>query len=393
MEKVILFGCGRYGEVAYKYYGKERILCYIDNNPKIIGTKVNGITVRKVEDVIMENIDYKVILCSAYYEEMAKQLQRLGCTNYEILCEMKRFYPSTEFINNPYQSSWERRDITEEELIQSYSCDVNRVDLINNRTDLCYQNLELFNQVEIETINRCNGVCDFCPVNKNYDTREFHKMTRTLFESIIFQLSELNYSGKIALYSNNEPFLDEDIISKYKYLREKLPKAYIHLWTNGTLLTMDKFKEVVQYLDEMVIDNYQQELRLIKPVQEVVEYCEKNSELKKRVTIVLRKPHEILSNRGGEAHNRKKESLYPDVKCPLPFKQLIIRPDGKVSLCCNDPLGKNTLGDLNQESVLDVWYGEKYKQVRECIFKGRKHWKNCEYCDALNAGGNGEYIC
>lgn len=74
---------------------------------------------------------------------------------------------------------------------------------------------------------------------------------------------------------------------------------------------------------------------------------------------------------------------YGKERCALPFKQLIIRPDGKVSLCCNDPLGKNTLGDLTKESVLDVWNNDKFKTVRKCLYEGRANWKHCEYCDAF----------
>ncbi|MBE5865469.1 MAG: radical SAM protein [Lachnospiraceae bacterium] len=386
MEQVILFGTGRYGQMAYQIYGKDAIAYYIDNDSKKVGTEVNGINVRAVDDAVLDSNKYRIILCSIHYELMEQQLHQLGYTNYEIFSELKRFYPSTEFIYNPYEKSSER-DLIEEDFIEK-SNNSKMIDTINYRTDLLYTESKVFDHVEIETINRCNGVCDFCPVSKNHDTREFHKMSRKLFERIIDQLAEINYSGRIALFSNNEPFLDEDIISKNKYTREKLPNAYIHLWTNGTLLTVEKFVDIIQYLDELIIDNYQQELRLIKPCEQIVAYCEEHPELKKKVTIVLRKPHEIMTTRGGDAPNREKMVSYPHVKCPLPFKQLIVRPDGKVSLCCNDPLGKDTLGDLSKETVLEVWNGDKFKLVRECIHKGRGYWKHCEFCDLFITGGN-----
>lgn len=40
----------------------------------------------------------------------------------------------------------------------------------------------LFNNIEIETVNRCNGTCSFCPVNKNQDPREYKKMPEELFK-------------------------------------------------------------------------------------------------------------------------------------------------------------------------------------------------------------------
>lgn len=244
----------------------------------------------------------------------------------------------------------------------------------------------MFDHVEIETVNRCNGTCDFCPVNKNRDTREYKVMTKELYEKIIQQLSDINYDGKLALFSNNEPFLDDEILSRHKYARERLPNARMHLFTNGTLLTIERFQEIMLYLDELIIDNYQQDLKLIKPCQEIVEYCERHPELKRKVTIVLRKPQEILTTRGGDAPNRKEMVSYAKERCVLPYKQLIIRPDGKVSLCCNDPLGKNTLGDLTKDTILDVWNNQKFKTVREALYNGRGNWAHCVYCDNFSLG-------
>jgi radical SAM protein with 4Fe4S-binding SPASM domain len=177
--------------------------------------------------------------------------------------------------------------------------------------------------------------------------------------------------------------LDERIVELNKYAREHLPNARIHMFTNGTLFTLQKFKDLIPYLDELIIDNYMQDLKLIKPCREIKEYIEEHPELRRKVTIVLRKPQEILTSRGGDAPNRKELVSYGDAKCALPFEQMIVRPDGKVSLCCNDPIGKNTLGDLTKQSILDVWYGKQYQMIRKCISEGRRNWKHCEYCDSF----------
>lgn len=67
----------------------------------------------------------------------------------------------------------------------------------------------------------------------------------------------------------------------------------------------------------------------------------------------------------------------------MPYKQIIVRPDGKVSLCCNDALGKCTLGDLNNESLVDVWFGAAFSKVREQLRNGRQGFERCKYCDTL----------
>lgn len=290
----------------------------------------------------------------------------------------KAYYNTDEIV---FQQSNEQGS-TEEQWNQTVENDRTK-ETVRTYVEAVKDHVPLFEFVEIETINRCNGVCSFCPVNKKDDPRIEAKMSWELFKKIIGQLEALDYSGELALFSNNEPLLDERITELHQYAREHLPKARMHLFTNGTLLTIPKFEALIPYLDELIIDNYQQDLQLIRPSREIKAYVEAHPELRKKVTIVLRKPHEVLTSRGGDAPNRKALVSYGEETCALPFQQLIIRPDGKVSLCCNDPLGRNTLGDLTKQSLLDVWYGPQFQMVRKCLAEGRKNWKHCEYCDTF----------
>lgn len=379
---IVIFGAGQIGRMALADY-KERVAFFIDNNKEVQGTELNGIGVKSVEDFLQVKNQYTVIIASRQLELMERQLQKLGVTNYEpYMQEKEAYYTTEELIFNPYLDN-SQRDVTETEWNENTKKNL-AIETVNYRVEQMQGKDILFDHVEIETINRCNGNCDFCPVSVKNDTREYQTMPEALFEDIIGQLAEMEYAGKIALFSNNEPFLDENIVQKHKFAREKLPKARMHLFTNGTLLGLEQFIEIVQYLDELVIDNYQQELKLIKPCEKIVRYCEEHPELKKKVTIVLRKPKEILTTRGGAAPNRKELISYGSERCVLPYKQLIIRPDGKVSLCCNDPLGKNTLGDLTKNSIMEVWYNDRFKTVRKALYEGRKNWIHCEYCDVFS---------
>lgn len=242
--------------------------------------------------------------------------------------------------------------------------------------------LPLFSSIEIEVINRCNGECPFCPANKYSDPRKMKKMDEALFRKIIGELGDINYSGRLALHSNNEPFLDSRIIDFAKYAREHVPNAYIYMFTNGTLVTLDKFNEIIPYLDKMVIDNYNDELKLHQNAQLINEICRKNPEIDRKVEIHVRKIHEVLNTRGGQSpNNQKKKKL--SMSCILPYKQMIVRPDGKTSLCCNDPYGKNTLADLNKMTLKEAWYSERYEKVRKALRNGRSRINLCRYCDTL----------
>ncbi len=236
-------------------------------------------------------------------------------------------------------------------------------------------------QIEIETINRCNATCPFCPTNKHADIRDFKMMDKALFLDIINQLKKIDYRGAIALFSNNEPFLDERIIDFIKIAKEALPKASHYLYTNGSLLTIDKFIVVIDLLDKLFIDNYNDQLILNKKIAAIHEYCKMNPEIDKKVVIMLRKQNEVLTSRGGFAPN--KQGVKPaKLSCLLPFRQLIIRPDGKLSLCCNDVYGKYTMGDLTNQNIIEAWNSDFYKEIRTKFMKtNRLNMEMCCHCD------------
>ena len=210
-------------------------------------------------------------------------------------------------------------------------------------------------------------------------------MSETLFQKIIDELGDLDYSGRLALFSNNEPYLDDRMVSFIQYAREKVPHAYLHLFTNGSVLTLEKFLGSMKYLDRMVIDNYNDDKALNSKVQIIEEYCRTHPKTwSGDVIISMRLQNEILTSRGGQAPNKTKTKGV-SAKCMLPFDQLIIRPDGKISLCCNDALGKYTLGDVTTQSLADIWDSKSYHSIREEMqVHGRKYLDLCKNCDTLH---------
>jgi organic radical activating enzyme/L-rhamnose mutarotase len=385
MEKQIaIFGAGFYGKQAFEQCEPDQVFCFLDNNPEKQGKVFCGKRVFPPEQIAAEKDNYHILIASLYSESIIAQLKELGITDYSVYVnELHGFYESNELVVNPYETTAEVS--TEAEWSGSDRMAYMRKS-VNDEVEALHDEVPLFNHIEIETINRCNGSCAFCPVNHRDDPREKAVMTREMFENIVTQLEEIQYSGRFTTFSNNEPLLDERIIEFNQYARKHLPNARMHLYTNGTLMTLDKFRALVEVLDELIIDNYQQELKLIKPCLEIQEYCKAHPELTAKVTIVLRKPQEILTSRGGTAPNRKELVEYATDRCVLPYKQMIIRPTGQVSLCCNDAIGKFTLGDLNKERLLDIWYGPRFEMVRKCLYEGRENWGNCKYCDTFYVG-------
>ncbi|XRH76150.1 MAG: radical SAM/SPASM domain-containing protein [Candidatus Methanosuratincola verstraetei] len=240
----------------------------------------------------------------------------------------------------------------------------------------------LFTNVEVETVNWCNGDCSFCPASVTQEGRPRQVMEEGLFRSLVDQLKDLDYSGGLALYSNNEPLLDPRICDFADYARDRLPNAFIYMMTNWTLLTEGKLARLMGSLDKLIIDNYSDDLDLLPNVRDAVRLCLQNEAWRRKAVVILRKKNEFRTNRAGQARNRK--SRIPlSSSCLYPFSQVVVRPDGKLSLCCNDVCGVTTMGDLKKEGLLEAWRGDRYRIARSRIARGRANYSPCIICDNL----------
>jgi len=238
------------------------------------------------------------------------------------------------------------------------------------------------NSVEIETLNRCNNDCSFCPVSKGNDIREPLKMEPELFRKIIDDLAGRGYHGYLSLFSNNEPLLDVRIYDFLDYAKKMLPEAKHVMYTNGTLLNEDNYLKLISILDYLIIDNYDDSFQLMANVWNLSKLRIPEN-LKCQVRVEVRKKNQVLSNRAGLAPNKHKNATYYS-GCILPFFQMVIRPDGKVSRCCQDAYGNVTTADLSYESVDEAWKSKESAQARKLMIeKGRSAVKGCVGCDVF----------
>ena len=135
---------------------------------------------------------------------------------------------------------------------------------------------------------------------------------------------------------------------------------------------------------------YDDEKELSAPnIVDIIKYCENNN-ICDKVMIQTINRKAIRNNRGGDSKNRH-QVYQPKAPCILPFTQFIVRPDGKVSLCCNDPLGEYTMADLNDVTIKEAWNSELYKAIRDKLKVTRQNITKCATCDnysTTNQNGN-----
>lgn len=303
---------------------------------------------------------------------------------------LKKYYPeyiqhyckrkeSIDFVVNEFSSYTEEQYKEQIHIKDTIAANFLR-QYVQNK--LCEKPISLFNKIEIETINQCNNACAFCPVNKFNDIRNHSLMTMELFKKIIIELEQLAYSDAINLFSNNEPLLDPYLIERLKFTRQHLPNAYIFIFTNGLLLTTQKLMQILPYVNFIHINNYNTTPELLPGHKKLQNELLKNKVSTNKVEIHLRNSSECLSTRAGQSPNRK-EGLTLTSPCILPFSQIVIRPTGQVSFCCNDAYGLYTMGDVSKQPLVEIWHGEKFCKSRANMIKNRSCQEPCTNCDML----------
>ena len=242
--------------------------------------------------------------------------------------------------------------------------------------------------VNLETINRCNSTCEFCTANKNAEKRPYKRMEDELFYSIIDQLAEWGYKGHLTMYGNNEPWLDTRIVEFHKYAREKLPEAFIFVSTNGLLLDVPKVKEIIPYVNQLIINNYCLDMKLHRNIQVIYKYMLDHPQEFKDVDVLIQMRYlkEVLTNRAGSAPNKQATEKVVKETCLMPYTDMWIMPNGKLGICCCDNFEVTDLADLHETPLKEGWNSDRYKVLREAIRTGRQNYPFCKHCDFIDAG-------
>lgn len=64
-KKIILFGAGAYGRKALESYGRDRVACFVDNNPVLQGKLIDGIPIISFEVLMGIHRNYQIVLSAA----------------------------------------------------------------------------------------------------------------------------------------------------------------------------------------------------------------------------------------------------------------------------------------------------------------------------------------
>lgn len=254
----------------------------------------------------------------------------------------------------------------------------------------------LFNRVSIETTAYCNRSCSFCPVSHGRRPRQI-SMDDALYTRIVDELGELEFNGCIQMFLLNEPTLDKKLKDRAFELRTACPKATIYMSTNAdTLITPE---DVHEYYDagfnvinlnvyDTGPDQYSRLYKLYQDIDAEPTYNKyrRHSVRKRYVCLTDMRPERTDASTFDMFMNRSEEDrrVSKDSYCARPHRHIVARYDGKVPLCCAmDPTSDRVViaGDLNEQSLLDVWNGEVMFKYRWRLQQAMRDLPGCDNCN------------
>ncbi|MBF0382240.1 MAG: radical SAM protein [Magnetococcales bacterium] len=270
----------------------------------------------------------------------------------------------------------------------------------------------------IENINQCNARCVMCGID--FDNKKRASLSKELFAKIVDEISQhRDHVEKVMVYLDGEPLLDKSLASRVKLLKDNGVKL-VNIATNASLLNEKNSVKLIEAgLDEVYItlDSLQKEvyekirvgLKFETVLNNILDFIKIRNELNQELTIRIQMVQQKLNwDEGDEfkkfwqsrlnldsdqivvqkAHNwgslvdvagyNDKDEVNK-IPCIALWGTFVVHVDGVVPLCCMDTNSLHSVGNLNNQSIKEIWQGKILATYRQKHLQIQRH--EIDICD------------
>jgi len=272
---------------------------------------------------------------------------------------------------------------------------------------------------QIEPTNHCPYSCLICPRSYKMN-RILGFMNTCLFEKVIAEVGTYSPQTKtkeIELFHFGESLLHPEIAEMVGYvsgnglkgvLSVNAPEMFPELMRR--VLTNKPYKIIIS-LDGYDNESYKrirgENADFVLAVRNIIELISIHKELKSETILTVRMIEFSLNDQHVEEFRKfwadkeigveireffpwsekemislgKFKKFPPFMPCPFPWQYLVVQWDGSVVACCRDYNSENILGNAKEQTLLEIWNGEKLKILREKLKNADyRNLDNCHEC-------------
>jgi MoaA/NifB/PqqE/SkfB family radical SAM enzyme len=274
--------------------------------------------------------------------------------------------------------------------------------------------------IQIQTQTGCNARCIFCPNGKTSKKLSMGKMDRDLFYKIINEAVKYPVQ-RISPYLMNEPLLDKRLPELISYIsKKKNPKTRIKINSNASCLDEELGAKLIESgLDRLHFsfhgikkDTYEKTMlgmnweKNLNRINQFLDLKQRMKAKKPRIKITMihttaidKELKEIksywnsrgitvnvhaLENRSHASVSQKSLNIQPMKSlsdCERLMQQAYILFNGDCVLCCVDWERSTILGNVNSQSLYQVWNDKPYTEFRRNYLAGNVQGTLCEGCE------------
>jgi MoaA/NifB/PqqE/SkfB family radical SAM enzyme len=236
-------------------------------------------------------------------------------------------------------------------------------------------------------------------------------MDKKTLESVVGQMVELGWNPRIEFAMHGEPSLHPDFVGMVRLARSLAPRFHVMMTSNGggllrkpgaaksvaalfeaglNVLALDdyvgvgivpKIREAVRDgLPGVMMHEYPDDPRgnphqRRRPHERVLSFVKAIDEADKGT-------HATLNNHAGAG--APLSDAGQGKRCAKPFRELSVRWDGSVAVCCNDWRGVYKCGNAAIDGLDAVWNGDAMNAARQKLVIGQRDFGPCAGCDAIS---------
>lgn len=269
--------------------------------------------------------------------------------------------------------------------------------------------------IQLEPVEGCSLACSFCGIQAIRDngadaelgvhgknSAPYKFMEAETLERIASNARKLGWNPRWEFAMHGEPTMHPDLPGLVRIVRKHHPKGYILLTTNGSGLLKKPNRQIEALFDAgvntLALDDYKHSGGWVKKILDDIPYelagyniyrypddprGNPHHRHNKQMLVIINDISENtdgnhkLTNQGGASF--KAEALAQ--RCAKPFRELSVRWDGNVALCCDDWQGKYKIGNVLEDDLQALWYHPRMEAARRRLYLSDRSFGPCNGCN------------